>query len=586
MAAEASETSMPWSLLAQYCAIGVDPYTVQVGRLLSDHFKLSVQGERNVSHALNNLGVYGRIDEGLSFGFGTNHIIRNPDLNVGGFVLTALCGVLLEYFDEEFTARVLGELVKLQQLACPAPMTPPLRQWKAMVHSCNGIFATARFGIVIEDFVQLNSPDFKGIPQSTHASPRSIAQALHAIGLMSSGKEKQMTVMGGQDAGWIAAIAEWLFDFKVLVQGQDGARLYTNCENLEPEVLVVFNYNMEADGSSGSMPTKGSLYLLAPGAEPGTNPGPSPSGRVEWHFLAKVFGERFAKLTADGNATTLGLAIGSAARAFEGLVVGKLETASTASDLATVRNMHSLGSYGAGLVETITTWMPGLRRYTGPMNRGVKMEFEEASACYSEQVAKLRIACGPCDICSLEDNRSTIQPRTDRKFCKLVIVETIIALGLALSKMIVAADLFPKRAGIEGFYNRQVQKRIQTKDAALTVLQHFVIVFGNELLPMNITRLEVCVEIFGGSDDAHDIRDGLVALSRAGVCAHLVVLEGASGRPGAGEEGLIRIVPGKITFQRRVYDRVSDGKTLRDSTSYHLWEAIETQNPPQQFYCN
>jgi hypothetical protein len=176
--------------------------------------------------------------------------------------------VLVEYFDEEFPARVFSELVKLQQLARPAPMTPPLRQWRAMVPACNGILATTRFGFVVEDFVQLNSPDFKGIPQSTHAIPQSIAKALHAVGFMSSGQEKQLTIIGGQDAAGIAAIAEWLFDFKVVVQGQDGTRLYTNCDNLEPEVLIAFNYNMEADGPFGSMQTKGSLHGLILGAEP------------------------------------------------------------------------------------------------------------------------------------------------------------------------------------------------------------------------------------------------------------------------------------------------------------------------------
>lgn len=69
------------------------------------------------------------------------------------------------------------------------------------------------------------------------------------MGRLSAGKEKQVTVMGGQDAGWIAAVAEWLFDFKVVVHGQDGARLYSNCGHFEPEVVVVvvFNYEMGAD---------------------------------------------------------------------------------------------------------------------------------------------------------------------------------------------------------------------------------------------------------------------------------------------------------------------------------------------------
>jgi len=286
MADKSSETSMPWSLLAQFCAIGVEPYTVEVGRLLTQHFKLSIKGERNITHALNNLGLYGRGDENLSFGFGMKHIIHNPTHNTTTFVLTALCGVLMEYFDEEFTARVFSELVKLQQLTLPAPIKPPLRQWKRMVHACNGYLATTRFGIVVEDFVQLNSTDSKGIPQSTRASPQSIAKALHAIGLISSGKEKQMTVVGGQDAGWIAAIAEWLFDFKVVVQGQDGTRLYSNCENLEPEVLVVFDYNMEADSSVQQMQTKGSLYRLTPAAEPGASPGGvAPEGH-SWRSLA------------------------------------------------------------------------------------------------------------------------------------------------------------------------------------------------------------------------------------------------------------------------------------------------------------
>src|SRR5271156_3968371 len=89
MADKSSETSMPWSLLAQYCAIGVEPYTVEVGRLLTQHFKLSIIGERNIVHALNNLGLYGRSDENLSFGFGMKHIIHNPTHNTTTFVLTA-----------------------------------------------------------------------------------------------------------------------------------------------------------------------------------------------------------------------------------------------------------------------------------------------------------------------------------------------------------------------------------------------------------------------------------------------------------------------------------------------------------------
>ena len=110
-----SET-MSWSLLAQYYAVGVDPYTVKIGYIISSQFKLSVKGEPNVSSALNNLALYGdgnSEQDKLSFGFGIDHIIRNREANTSGFELTALCGVLLGYYDEDFASRVFHELAQM-----------------------------------------------------------------------------------------------------------------------------------------------------------------------------------------------------------------------------------------------------------------------------------------------------------------------------------------------------------------------------------------------------------------------------------------------------------------------------------------
>lgn len=589
--------AFPWPLLAQYCAVGVDPYTVRFGHFISDQFKLSVQGERNVSHALTNLPVYGAgksDDNCLSFGFGIGHIIRNPELNTDGFVLAALVGALLEYYDEEFTARVCNELAKLltedEEKSLDRTMIPPLRQWKAMVRVCNGLLATTRLGVVIEDFAHMNSTDSSRTPKAVYASPQSVAKALRGLGALSLGGEKAITIVGGGDAGLIAALAEWLFSFKVVVLTQSGKRLYTNCENLEPQVLICFDYHLgDKDSSEPPPQVRGPLYNLndsdtLSAGIPGSTPISAPSGRVQWHFLATVFSKDFLKLVND-EPKTLGLAIGTAARGFEGLVTGELGV--NYPSLASVHNMQSLGSYGAGLVETITNWMPGLRRISGHMNRGVKMSFSESGDCYREQLTKLRKICGPCEICSLDDNRADVAPIVEgRPFCKLVLVEMIIALGLALSKMIVTSELLPRRSGIEGFYNRQVEKRIQTKDPALSAQEHFIIVYGNELHPLNVTRLEVAVEIFSGSRADHDIRDGLVAISNQGICAYLVALEGAPSRRSAAEESLIRIVPGKIGHQKKVFDRVSDGRDLSESESGHLWEESWCQNPPQLLYCS
>ncbi len=591
--ADAMSELMSWSLLAQYCAVGVDPYTVKVGYIISSHFKLSVKGERNVSNALNNLSVYGDDNpehNGLSFGFSIDHIIRNREVNTSGFELTSLCGVLLEYYDEEFAARVFHELARmLDDERLPANMRPPLRQWKTMVHACNGVFAATGFGVSVEDFNQMGSTKVSRIKRDASASPRSIARILQGIGQVSLGRAKAITVSGGGDAGWVAAVAQWLFDLRVVVLSQSGVELYTNSETPDPQFVAIFDLSSEAE-SSAKYPsqTRGFLYDLkdtsrfSAGA-PALRSARFASGRVPGHFLAKVFSEDFLTLVS-AEWRTVGLAIGSVARAFEGLAIGEL--GKTYPELASVQNMHNPGSYGAGLVELITTWMPGLRHFAGQMNRGIKMTFQEASDCYREQVALLRKICGPCGICSPEDNRANIRPGLrNRGYCKLVIVEMIVALGLALSRITVTTGLLPKRSGIEGFYARQVDKRIQTKDPSLSEMEHFVIIYSNELKPVNVTRLEVCVELFCGCRAEQDIRNGLRAIAHEGICAYLVGLENGTKQRGSAKEGLIRVTPGKIQHQRKVFDRVSDGEDLTSSQRGDVWEAIALQDQSAVLYC-
>jgi len=304
-------------------------------------------------------------------------------------------------------------------------------------------------------------------------------------------------------------------------------------------------------------------------------------GRVAWQsLLPRVFGKSFHYLD-HGESKAFATMMGSAARMFEGLAHGKGHE--NHGDLVSTQNQSNTASYGAGLVQTLTNWLPELRRFQGRMEKPLKLSHEDASATYVEQLSRIRKACH-CGICTAKDqlakNQEGVPP--SHGYCLAALVETIIALGLSLSRMAVAPRLYPTRSGIQCFYLGQVAKRLEARGLHWT--EHFKLVYGNEWNAPDARRLQNAVQIFAGLKVKRDLPENLVALSHEGMCAYFVALE-TSSKPDQGQQvKLIRVISGCINVGAKLFDRACLGP-IQDADPDDPWEEIEQDHLPDTLFC-
>ena len=580
--------------LSRYSAANVDTYTLQIGQLICSQFELSAKGRQNVSDALMKLKSSGSFGNVLWFGFGLRHLVRDLQTTEQGFICLSLCTSLLECYHENLVSEVLNELTKT--LKAPAELTPSVNQWNALLHACNGTLATTSFGQTLERLVQLNPHCWRETIVNDHlkregcASPKSIAEVLRGIGAITQGRMVSMTVIGGDDAGFIAAIAEWLFDLRVLIlDAASEQELHTSCAGKSPQVTVMFEpYQCGGQDrqNKAMLRCTGRTYYLEDATELFRLRSSGPfvayvSGRARWDsLLGTVFGSEFDWIF-DYQQQTLASAIGSAARLFRAV-----SSAEPGIPMQLVRDWRSYaaGSNGRGFVGNIIEWLPELASLKKPMERACQISLEEARTQYEHQIAKTQQICC-CHICAPTEAKVGAKRQ---KFCKVVVIETIITLGLALSEMVVQQGLFPKRLGVEEFYHQQALKRSHPvrkdqgfhhqqalkrshpvrKDQGYGALEirspngKFLVM--EELGPFYWLcktrlgaeeKLKDCLTLFSGFRN-YQVLDTLCAMSDNGICVYQSVFHDLS--DDIEISGKVYIVAGNIEHLGKPFDRIYD----------------------------
>ena len=243
----AHTVSFSLDVLSRYSAAGVDSYTLQVGQAICSQLEPSAAGRNNVLNALAKLPSYGSYGNILWFGFGTRHVVRSLPKTTQGLTCLALCGTLSEFYHEDLSAEILNNLV--QALDAPPELTPSVLQWQSLVQACAGTFTTSGFGVLVEKLMQLNphawyqqDHEFCGTTATRRscASPSSMAEALRGLGEVTRKSISAITIIGGSDAAWLAAISEWLLDLRVVIRSPDGTELYDTSGNLDPQVVIIY----------------------------------------------------------------------------------------------------------------------------------------------------------------------------------------------------------------------------------------------------------------------------------------------------------------------------------------------------------
>lgn len=573
--------------IADLSAARTNPYAIQVAVKICSQLKLSISGQRRLNKALNDLPQIVSSDPNLAFAWHADHVIRSPKIHDGSYEHLLLTVVLAECFHETYAAEVFHHMAR--QKLPSTQSTPHIYQWLDLLHFCNGILACDDFGLFVENFILLDpysvTPGGKYSSDRCLTPPESLAAVLLAVGEVISGKRSQLTIRGGGVIGWIAALAEHFYDLSVSIEAKmgdhlhgpkDGAQLsliYTD----KPE-LVIEDATMPALAKEVS-----NISLSAFSAQIHFLPF---GGRVTWQaLLPQVFGKAYHTLEHD-HAKTMYSAIGSAFAA--------LEASKDASSIGP-RQHASISTYptppsASTLIATLTTSVASLRKGQGRMEKELRASPQDAAKTHLEQIHVLAAACG-CGICAsvsgkkqdqaVNGSSGHVEPPTG--YCLPAVVETVIMIGLLLSRIILAHPLNPSREGVQLLYKLRTDKLSRTQEHnSLTPSPNAIAaLYDNLLIAPTSQILRMTVKFFAGGHlpilGTDLLPSETVAVAHEGMCAYAAELAG--GRNVRKDmKGMVRVVNGGFGIRQKMYKVAIWSQKRPGGREGWQWEEVEVEH--------
>ncbi|KAI0192514.1 hypothetical protein F4808DRAFT_365300 [Astrocystis sublimbata] len=478
----ASQTvSFSVGVLARLAAANVSPYTFEVARILGSTLKMTPQGKRNVESALRELKSYKLPGQLLWFGFGASHLVRQLSTTDSGFHCVALCGALSDYYILEVGSEILSEYMSILSPDSPSSelQKPSLIEWGNLIKACSGIFAASPFGTLCEELLQLNphmwnvhdpaadlqSSNFRGSLSSRAncSSPQSIAKALHGISMVTNGRLEAITITGGNDIGWLAALSEWQLGLRIRFEDASGTSLYSNYDAKKTDYQILFNYlsrlsqtSKENDLNEVEVASRTFVLEDATDIFRGRILAILKSGRLPWNkVFAWTFGNDFHVLLTENRLSFSG-ALGCAARLLQGFATP--EPGLTATIRANWSHYNS-EAFGCGFISTLLGTFKELADLQGLIDKSSNTSYKEAEADYENHLARLALSC-KCSKCQ----HQTDVPTPISEYCLVLMVGTVIRLTLGLSKMTIEKGLRVKRQGLANMYNQIMMDERQSND--------------------------------------------------------------------------------------------------------------------------
>ena len=417
---------------------------------------------------------------------------------------------------------------------------------------------------------------------NVNAEPVAVADALIGIGKLSRGEWSAIELAGGREAGWLAAVGEWLFNLMVRITDEDGLLKYTSCPaDQAPHIVIYYTSKptQRGQGSSQVAIVKRTFNLhsvedlINADTRSKTTTVTSVSGRVPWdRCLSACFGKGFETLKR--LSTTVGTVIGGAARVFEAIAQAETDVP---FELLDRNQLYMDAAFGSGLLQTAVGWLPELMPFDEPMeSASMARTYTDAKSAYEEHLAILSTTC-ECMICGVRNRETYAQP------CLVAMVETIIILCRLLAIVECVPELFPHRLGLKKLLEYQKYSRqphAVAKDDTSPLLR---IVLRPETVDMPAILGDALCLFTGRNISEVDVQIGEypAAVSVGGICVYYDSLrEISDSRQLAGR---IHVVPGKIEHNDRPYYYLEDQSLAfqwkrRTEIDEETWKELQDQS--------
>jgi hypothetical protein len=567
----------PKETRARLADCDIDSRTAVAAVAIGQRVILSPSGARRVGDAIAACRAYESLNPDLWFGF-RNSIPKMLSTSHEGLSFVGISAALSEGFEVDYAAGVLQEILSYFNLS--PELAPSLGHWLRIVNACAGTLAKTDFGKLVQKLRDLHGSEPAEFVGGTYenlddrwpsrSSSETMAKAFVELAQVARTPESSITIEGGKDVGFLAAVAEWLLDMSIVITNGSGATLYPNYEPKSPiqARFILFDRFSESSQSHhvGSTYPRTRLvrlndisdFLYTNGEDNRMKAG----GRLPWdECLSRSFNLSFNAPLGLGEMFGLkryfASAIGSAARVFE--AVARAEPGVDFSVRKRWIYYTNEGS-GGGFIQNLMHWFPELKVIETDMLRAVESGFKDAQSQYEASMAKIAEHCN-CPHC-------TVAPKTtDRSHCFVLVAETVLQAGLILSNVEVDEGLCPLRAGFERLYNAQLKTR-SLDDQTRTIFEKDMGPIAWVIEPKTAddretdnNRMRVMIEgalgLFGPINPLRD--SDSCAWSNNGICAYRTILRNLSMHNEFGYSlGRIHIVPGRIEWQNRSYDQIQD----------------------------
>lgn len=403
------------AVLQRFAAAGIQPVTYGAGIVLSNQMHLDRVGQSRVEKAVKSLQSSYGFDKLLWFGFGYQSFVGTMAETVAGIKCLGICACLAEAHSEELAAWVLAELWRISGF--PEDYEPSHSQLLALVKASAGVVSSSDFSKTInmmlgdqlwrppsDSYGQFPSNDYDILEAS---NAKDIANALHGLFKISRGDVDHIVINGGTECAFVAALAHWLLNLKVLVRDSTGHIIYGDIKSATSwQVIVQFG-----EATSDPLQVARKTYVLGNCREVfGRIPDREDYQlivRTPWDCcLSRVFGSRFTTLSKMPH--VLGDYLGSVARIYRAVANGENNIGS----LSRINYVNfAETSFGLGLVETVISTSPELEKIDGlydRMQHAADLSFDEAVRTVELCINGLEALC-ECEYCSSEQEDSILR---------------------------------------------------------------------------------------------------------------------------------------------------------------------------------
>ena len=566
--------SLTASTLQRFSSAGVQPATYAAGIALANRFKVGGLGEKRVDDALQNLRGVPGFEQILYFGFGHKSFVKLLAEDPKGTDLVALCSCLGEMHSETVTAWVLRELWSIEGF--PDEYKPPHSQFMALAKACAGVLTRTSFSNTVAGMHLQVWDDWQ--KSSIMVSPAAdIARVLNGLFKISRGEVDNITVLGYNECAFIAGIAQWLFNFTVRVEEENGRLVYTNTPE-HKTAQVTLRY-VEVDLQRHSLLLANTTYVLRSHTSLLIQT-PDQSLlkfalRAPWdECLSRLFGVADFNNRLIKNAKTFGGFLGSIARIYAAVAKGEMELESESKKSVTESNFKYLSEtvYGRGFAQSVISTFPELKCGIGfldSLDTAIGVTLDIARRDIEFQLRSLQSLCS-CLTC--HPHMLKYHSR-----CLVVMAFTLYHLVLIVAGVEYPPDLHPTLSGLEEIYRNctfiwgyrgigSPPKGHQTWEYCLDQLRTLN---SNDINRRQADELKEPVPgslasaflIFVGIWPQHsasiNTADICTALCSMGLCFYQDSLRLLSSSAELAQK--VHIIPGHIEWQDRSYDAVVDG---------------------------